>query len=94
MNAGEVDSNLSTDTICPGCVAVLEVPLLSPLTLQGHFVILPYWQAARLAVKESFGKLSLYCQLLYAVKGQMPQGDNATAATHHVGLVNLALGPL
>ena len=50
MKLGDVDSNWSTDTTCPGYVAVLAVPLLSPLTLQGLFIILPYWQAAQKGV--------------------------------------------
>ena len=40
-------SNWSMETNCPGHEAILEAFLSSPFTLQGSFVILPYWHAVQ-----------------------------------------------
>ena len=72
---GELDSSWSTKTICPGQVAVLVVPLLSPLTLQGHFVILSYWQVAQngfLQASRHFGSCPCAASCLMQLKGKLP----------------------
>ena len=50
MNLGDIDSNWSTDTICPWVRGRLGCTPVVSLDPQGLLVILPYWQAAQKGV--------------------------------------------